>query len=199
MRAPLRVLGADRDPAGIVETLRGSAFPPPVLSPQRPRARRRRRVDGPAIEDRIDAWIEAQGIVAPVEARYTPMWAPADDGSAPLDLAATDVTTVIWAAGFSSDWSFVNAQAFDGRGYPGNRRGLTAVPGPGVLGLRGCTRGVGPRRRNCPGRRVSRRADPRAGGRGASEARRRWSPRSPVHPVTGDMEVPRLGPEGHTV
>lgn len=87
------------------------------------------------IKDRIDSWIDAQGIDAPTEARYQPIWAPDGDGSEPLDLAAENVHTVIWATGFVSDWSFVEAPAFDGRGYPVNVRGVTAVPGLYVLGL----------------------------------------------------------------
>jgi putative flavoprotein involved in K+ transport len=87
------------------------------------------------IKDRIDAWIAQQGIDAPEEARYTPVWAPEGDGSAPLDLAAANVRTVIWATGFVSDWSFVDAPAFDGRGYPTHHRGVTAVPGLYVIGL----------------------------------------------------------------
>jgi putative flavoprotein involved in K+ transport len=87
------------------------------------------------IKDRIDRWITEQGIDAPQEARYVPVWAPADDGSAPLNLAAADVRTVIWATGFNSDWAFVDAPAFDGRGYPTNVRGVTAVRGLYVLGL----------------------------------------------------------------
>jgi putative flavoprotein involved in K+ transport len=42
---------------------------------------------------------------------------------------------VIWATGFHSDYSFVDAPAFDGRGYPTNVRGVTALPGLYVLGL----------------------------------------------------------------
>jgi putative flavoprotein involved in K+ transport len=87
------------------------------------------------IKDRIDEWIAEQGIDAPEEARYVPVWSPASDGSEPLDLRAANVRTVIWATGFTSDWSFVDAPAFDGRGYPTNVRGVTAVPGLYVLGL----------------------------------------------------------------
>jgi putative flavoprotein involved in K+ transport len=87
------------------------------------------------IKDRIDGWIAEQGIDAPREARYEAVWAPEDDGSTPLDLASANVRTVIWATGFVSDWSFVDAPAFDGRGYPTNVRGVTAVDGLYVLGL----------------------------------------------------------------
>ncbi|HET9073854.1 MAG TPA: MSMEG_0569 family flavin-dependent oxidoreductase [Solirubrobacteraceae bacterium] len=87
------------------------------------------------IKDRIDHWIAEQRIDAPVEAPYVPVWVPEGDGSAPLDLAAGGVSTVIWATGFLSDWAFVDAPAFDGRGYPSHHRGVTSVPGLYVLGL----------------------------------------------------------------
>ena len=87
------------------------------------------------IKNRIDQWIAEEGIDAPEEARYVPVWTPSGDGSEPLDLSAANVRTVIWATGFHSDWAFVDAPAFDGRGYPTNVRGVTAVPGLYVLGL----------------------------------------------------------------
>jgi putative flavoprotein involved in K+ transport len=42
---------------------------------------------------------------------------------------------VIWATGFSPDWSYVQLPIFDKTGYPTNRRGVTSVPGVYVLGL----------------------------------------------------------------
>jgi putative flavoprotein involved in K+ transport len=87
------------------------------------------------IKDTIDAHIAEQGIDAPAEDRYRPVWAPEGDGADALDLAQNGITSVIWATGFHSDWSWIDAPAFDGRGYPVNERGVTAVPGLYVLGL----------------------------------------------------------------
>jgi putative flavoprotein involved in K+ transport len=87
------------------------------------------------IKDGIDAWVADHGVDAPVEARYEPVWHPTGDGSEPLTLSGAGISTVIWATGFSADWSWVDAPAFDGRGYPTNLRGVTAVPGLYVLGL----------------------------------------------------------------
>ena len=42
---------------------------------------------------------------------------------------------MVWATGFSADWSYVRLPIFDGTGYPANRRGVTSVPGVYVLGL----------------------------------------------------------------
>jgi putative flavoprotein involved in K+ transport len=87
------------------------------------------------IKDTIDRWIDAQGIDAPPEERYSAVWEPDGDGSAPLDLEAAGVRTVIWATGFRSDWSWVRLPIFDGTGYPEHRRGVTADDGVCVVGL----------------------------------------------------------------
>ena len=76
--------------------------------------------------------------------------APADDGPAPvastvwrsrppileLDLAALDITTVLWATGFSHDFGWLEVPVLDATGEPIQRRGATASPGLYFLGLR---------------------------------------------------------------
>jgi putative flavoprotein involved in K+ transport len=83
----------------------------------------------------IDAWIERQGIDAPPAEAYVPPWRPPSVAPATLDLEREGITTVIWATGFRSDWSWVHLPAFDGTGYPQHYRGETSVPGLFVLGL----------------------------------------------------------------
>ncbi len=87
------------------------------------------------IKDLIDRWIERQGIDAPVEDRYSPVWEPAGDGSEPVDLIEAGIRTVIWSTGFRSNWSWVKLPAFDGSGYPTHHRGVTSVDGLYVVGL----------------------------------------------------------------
>jgi putative flavoprotein involved in K+ transport len=87
------------------------------------------------IKDTIDRWIDGQGIDAPVEARYVPAWRPPHGGGAPLDLDADRVRSVVWATGFVPDWSWVELDVFDERGYPEHQRGITTVDGLSVLGL----------------------------------------------------------------
>ncbi len=85
------------------------------------------------IKGSIDKWISAQGIGAPAEAPYEPVWSPpAGEGAA---LPVDELGSVVWATGFRSDWSWVDVPAFDGRGYPTHHRGVTTVPGLLVLGL----------------------------------------------------------------
>lgn len=86
------------------------------------------------IKDAIDAHIEANGIEAPEEARYVPVWEP-DGEPGELDLAAAGVTSVVWATGFTRDHRWIEIPVFDGRGYPMHWRGVSSVPGLYFLGL----------------------------------------------------------------
>ena len=86
------------------------------------------------IKDAIDRHIAAHGLDAPAEPRYTPVWQPPGDGSGTLD--ARSVSTIVWATGFRSDWSFVHVpEAFDADGHPEHLRGVTDVPGLYFVGL----------------------------------------------------------------
>jgi putative flavoprotein involved in K+ transport len=87
------------------------------------------------IKDLIDRWIAKEGIDAPVQARYTPVWQPAPDTAETVDLADAGIRTVIWSTGFRSNWSWVKLPAFDGAGYPTHHRGVTSVDGLYVVGL----------------------------------------------------------------
>jgi len=86
------------------------------------------------IKDSIDAHIAKNGIDAPVEERYTPVWEPEHE-PASLDLEAAGVTSIVWAIGFRPDYGWVGASVFDGRGRPVHRRGVTADPGVYFVGL----------------------------------------------------------------
>ncbi|GIG30010.1 MSMEG_0569 family flavin-dependent oxidoreductase [Cellulomonas marina] len=87
-----------------------------------------------SIKDDIDRWIAAQGIAAPVERRYRPVWRPEREVEE-LDLDAAGITSVVWAVGFRTDYRWLHVGVFDGSGYPTHRRGVTAVPGLFFLGL----------------------------------------------------------------
>jgi putative flavoprotein involved in K+ transport len=89
------------------------------------------------LRDAVDAYAEQDGVDAPVEEISLP--APATwAGQAPrrLDLARAGVTTVVWATGYSRDYSWINAPVFDAEGEPVQHRGVTAAPGLFFLGLR---------------------------------------------------------------
>ncbi|QWW68832.1 MSMEG_0569 family flavin-dependent oxidoreductase [Rhizobium sp. WYJ-E13] len=82
----------------------------------------------------IDRHIAEKCIDAPPASVYVPLWEP-DSEPAELDLKAEGITSVIWATGFSPDWSYVGLPIFDGTGYPVQRRGVTGIDGVYVLGL----------------------------------------------------------------
>jgi putative flavoprotein involved in K+ transport len=82
----------------------------------------------------IDRHIAEQGISAPEQAHYQPLWQPSTP-QAELDIQAAGITSIVWATGFRADWSWVDLPLFDGAGYPAHRRGVTNVAGAYVLGL----------------------------------------------------------------
>ncbi|MGO4329570.1 MSMEG_0569 family flavin-dependent oxidoreductase [Cupriavidus sp. 2TAF22] len=82
----------------------------------------------------IDKYIEKHGIAAPPASIYEPVWQPAAERTA-LDLASAGIGTIIWCIGFRPDFSWLEAPVFNGRGYPGHVRGVTAQPGLYFLGL----------------------------------------------------------------
>jgi putative flavoprotein involved in K+ transport len=87
------------------------------------------------IKDAIDRYIGARGLDAATEPRYTPVWEPVPSDAGRLALASHELSTIVWATGFRSDWSWVRLPAFDGSGYPTHTRGVTTMPGLYVLGL----------------------------------------------------------------
>ena len=82
----------------------------------------------------VDAFVAAHGLDVPEE--DVPAFAQVPAGPRHLDLLAAGVTTVVWAAGFRRDLSFVDAPILDGSGTPRHRRGVTDAPGLFLLGLR---------------------------------------------------------------
>jgi putative flavoprotein involved in K+ transport len=86
----------------------------------------------------IDDFIETRGMTAPVENGFDPYLS---DAPAPLpeidalDLAAANITSVLWATGYRYDFGWIDCPVLDDRGAPVQRRGVTAVPGLYFLGL----------------------------------------------------------------
>lgn len=88
-----------------------------------------------SIKDSIDEYIAATGTDAPAEPRYVPVWRPPPDSPTTLDLTEQGITSVIWCTGFGRDHRWIDLPAFDGKGYPTHRRGVTAFPGLYFIGL----------------------------------------------------------------
>ena len=85
------------------------------------------------IKNTIDEYIAHEGIAAPEEPRYTPLWKPSAH-KARLGRDA-NISTVIWCMGFGIDYRFVELPVFDATGYPLHKRGVTPELGLYVLGL----------------------------------------------------------------
>jgi putative flavoprotein involved in K+ transport len=85
---------------------------------------------------RIEAVIAQTGVDAPPADLPEPL---NDAYAAPeitsLDLKEAGITTVIWALGYSYDFSLVKFPVFDGMGYPITRGGMTQVPGLYFVGM----------------------------------------------------------------
>lgn len=85
-----------------------------------------------------DDYVARNGLDLPVEPEaheLGPLPADAVDPIRSVDLAAAGVTTIIWATGYTSDYSWLEVDAFDQRGRPVHRRGVSAEPGILFLGL----------------------------------------------------------------
>jgi putative flavoprotein involved in K+ transport len=86
------------------------------------------------INQLIDDHIASNGIeVADGPSRYEPVWRPY--GYHGSRLTAADLAGVVWATGFTRDYGWLHAPAFDGAGHPQHERGVTPVPGLYFLGL----------------------------------------------------------------
>jgi putative flavoprotein involved in K+ transport len=85
-----------------------------------------------------DEYIVANGLDLPEEPAARDLAAdPAcvTDPIRSLDLAASGITTVIWATGFAVDYSWLQVDTFDDAGRPVHQRGVSSVPGVYFLGL----------------------------------------------------------------
>jgi putative flavoprotein involved in K+ transport len=61
-----------------------------------------------------------------------------------LDLAAAGVSSIIWATGYTSDFSWLHLDAFDDAGRPSHHQGISTVPGLYFLGLPWLSRRASP-------------------------------------------------------
>jgi hypothetical protein len=79
-----------------------------------------------------DAYIEANGLPLPLEPEAWELLPDPECLVNPilsLDLAAAGVTTILWATGFKLDFSWLKVNAFDEKGEPFHKRGISAQSG----------------------------------------------------------------------
>ncbi|MGP5724469.1 flavin-containing monooxygenase [Arthrobacter rhombi] len=88
--------------------------------------------------DEADAYIEANGLDLPEEPAARDLGEDPDCLTNPmleLDLETAGVTSIVWATGFSVDYSWLQVDAFDADGKPDHQRGVSTEPGVFFLGL----------------------------------------------------------------
>ena len=91
-----------------------------------------------SVLDEADAYIARNGLDLPEEpgARHIEPDPPCvTEPLLCLDLAAAGIGTIIWATGFAVDYSWLKVDAFDDKGKPSHRRGVSNEPGIYFLGL----------------------------------------------------------------
>ena len=84
---------------------------------------------------RVDDYITRAGLCAPPEDVPRLRDGYEHDQITELDLNATGVSTVIWATGYTFDFSLVKLPVVDSDGYPIQKRGVTGYSGLYFLGL----------------------------------------------------------------
>ncbi|WP_282127595.1 flavin-containing monooxygenase [Roseobacter litoralis] len=88
--------------------------------------------------DEADAYIERLGLDLPPDPEERKRWPDPACLTQPirmLDLAEAGVTSIIWATGFSCDYSWLQVDTFDANGKPIHARGVSKEPGIYFLGL----------------------------------------------------------------
>lgn len=91
-----------------------------------------------AVLQAADVHVARNGLDLPPEREahaLGPMPADAVDPVRSLDLAAAGIGSIIWATGFTQDWSWLQVDALDEQGRPAHRRGVSTEPGVYFLGL----------------------------------------------------------------
>jgi putative flavoprotein involved in K+ transport len=91
-----------------------------------------------SVLDEADAFVTRNGLSLPEEPearKFGPSSPCIEQPLLELDLAKAGVTTIIWATGFATDYSWLKVGALDSTGKPKHQRGVSAEPGVYFLGL----------------------------------------------------------------
>ncbi len=91
-----------------------------------------------SVLDQADAWIARNGVDFPEEPEaraVEPDPACVTNPVLELDLAGAGITSIVWATGFTTDFGWLNVDAFDKNGNPKHERGVSSEPGIYFLGL----------------------------------------------------------------
>ncbi|MEL7153018.1 MAG: NAD(P)/FAD-dependent oxidoreductase [Pseudomonadota bacterium] len=87
---------------------------------------------------RADAYAAENGLNLPEEPEAHRIGPDPDCVTNPvleLDLAGNGITTILWATGYATDFSWLQVNALDESGKPAHHRGVSTAPGVYFLGL----------------------------------------------------------------
>jgi putative flavoprotein involved in K+ transport len=88
--------------------------------------------------DEADAYVARNGLDLPDEPEARRIWPDPDCVTDPvlaLNLAKAGITSIVWATGFAVDYGWLKVDAFDEKGRPKHKRGVSTEPGIYFLGL----------------------------------------------------------------
>jgi len=91
-----------------------------------------------ALLDEADAYVLRNGLDLPEEPQARKLWPDPSCLTHPLlelDLEKAGISTVIWATGFSTDYTWLQVDALNEHGRPAHQRGISTEPGVYFLGL----------------------------------------------------------------
>jgi len=91
-----------------------------------------------ALLDAADEYVTRNGLDLPEEPEAREMLPDPECVTDPvleLDLSEAGVTSILWATGFATDFSWLKVDAFDANGKPQHQRGVSSEPGVYFLGL----------------------------------------------------------------
>ena len=91
-----------------------------------------------ALLDAADAYVERNGLDLPLEPQARERVADAaciTDPLRELNLAEAGVSSIIWATGYATDYSWLQVDALDAKGKPRHQRGVSSEPGVYFVGL----------------------------------------------------------------
>lgn len=91
-----------------------------------------------SVLDEADAYVARNGLDLPEEPEARKFGSDPQCVTDPileLNLAEAGITSIVWATGFSVDYSWLKVDALDEEGKPKHQRGISAEPGVYFLGL----------------------------------------------------------------
>ena len=100
-----------------------------------------------SVLDTADAYAAAHGLDLPPEPEARIIGPDPDCVRNPLlqlNLTEAGITSIVWATGFTQDFSWLQLDAFDEKGRPQHDRGVSNVPGLYFLGLAWLSRRASP-------------------------------------------------------